>query len=48
MYGVKAAVDFVVASSKNLERYKGSHALVCKSALKDGIVVYDAARALSA
>ena len=43
LYGVKAAVDLVVASPEDVERYKDSHALVIKPALKDGIVVYDAA-----
>ena len=34
------AIDLVVASSQTLERYKDSHPLVYKHALKDGVVVY--------
>lgn len=47
LYGVKAAVDLVVTSPEDVERYKDSHPLVIKPALKDGIVVYDAASTLS-
>jgi hypothetical protein len=43
LYGVKAAVDLVVASPDDVGRYKDSHALVIKPVLKDGIVAYDAA-----
>ena len=43
LYGVKSAVDLVVASPEDVERYKDSHALIYKPALKDGIVVYDSA-----
>ena len=47
LYGVQAAVDLVVVSPEDVERYKDSHALIYKPALKDGIVVYDAASTLS-
>ena len=43
LYGVNVSIDLVVASPEDVERYKDSHALVIKPALKDGIVVYDAA-----
>ena len=46
--GVAAAVDVVVVSPADVERYRHSHALVIKPALNEGRVVYDAARALSA
>ena len=41
--GVNAAVDLVVATPENIERYKDSHPLVYKPALREGLVVYDAA-----
>ncbi len=41
--GVNAAVDLVVATPENIERYKDSHPLVYKPALREGRVVYDAA-----
>ena len=46
--GVDAAVDVVVVSPADVERYRDSHALVIKPALKEGRVVYDAARAIPA
>lgn len=46
LYGVDAAVDAVVVSPRDLERYKESHALVIKPALKEGRVVYEAPRAI--
>ena len=46
--GVGAAVDAVMVSPAEVERYKDSHALVIKPALAEGRVVYDAARTLSA
>ena len=48
LYGLRSslramvAIDLVVASSETLERYKDSHSLVYKHALKDGVVLYDA------
>lgn len=42
MQGVGAAVDALVVSSGDVERYKDSHALIIKSALQDGAVVYAA------
>ena len=43
LYGVKAAVDLIVATPEDIERYKDSHALVYKPALQEGKVVYEAA-----
>ena len=40
--GVNAAVDLVVATPEDIERYKDSHPLVYKPALREGRVVYDA------
>ena len=40
--GVGAAVDAIVVSPEDIERYKDSHALIIKPAVQDGIVVYDA------
>ena len=42
MQRVGAAVDALVVSSEDVERYKDSHALIIKSALQDGVVVYAA------
>ena len=44
LWGVKAAVDLVIATPEDIERYKDSHALVYKPALREGTVMYDAAR----
>ena len=41
LYGVDAAVDAVVVSPEEVERYKDSHALVIKPALQEGRVVYE-------
>ena len=41
--GVKAAVDLVIATPEDIERYKDSHALVYKPALQEGLVLHDAA-----
>jgi len=41
--GVGAAVDVIVVSPRDVERYRDSHALVIKPALREGRVVYDAA-----
>ena len=43
LYGVRAAVDIVVATPEDIERYKDSHPLVYKPALREGQVVYDSA-----
>ena len=39
--GVGAAVDAIVVSPDDVERYKDSHALIVKPAVQDGIVVYE-------
>ena len=41
MQGVGAAVDALVVSPEDVERYKDSHALVIKPALQDGVIVYE-------
>ena len=41
MYGVGVSIDLVVASPEDVERYKDTHCMVIKPALKDGVVVYD-------
>ena len=43
MSGVGAAVDVVVVTPEDIERYGDSHALVIKPALQQGRVVYEAA-----
>ena len=43
LHGVGAAVDAIVVSPQDVERYKDSHALVIKPALREGRVVYEAA-----
>ena len=42
LHGVGAAVDAVMVSPADVERYKNSHALIIKPALAEGRVVYDA------
>ena len=42
LYGVNAAVDLVVATPEDIKRYKDSHALVYKPAIREGLVLYDA------
>lgn len=42
--GVGAPVDAMVVSSEDLERYRDSHALIFKSALREGRTVYEAPR----
>jgi predicted nucleotidyltransferase len=42
LYGVRVAVDAILVSPADLERYKDSHALVIKPALQEGRVVYKA------
>ena len=43
LWGVGAAVDVVVVTPADVERYKDSHALVIKPALREGRIVYEAA-----
>ena len=40
--GVGAAVDAVVVTPDDVERYKDSHAVIVKPALQEGRVVYEA------
>ena len=42
LHGVGVAVDAIVATAEDVERYKDSPALVFKPALRDGTVVYEA------
>jgi predicted nucleotidyltransferase len=42
LYGVRVAVDAILVSPADVERYKNSHALVIKPALQEGRVVYEA------
>ena len=44
LWGVEAAVDVIVVTPEQVERYKNSHALVIKPALQEGRVVYNATR----
>ena len=44
LYGVGAAVDVVVVTPADVERYRDSHALVIKPALDEGRVVYESVR----
>ena len=41
LHGVGAAVDAIVVSPEDVERFKDSHALVIKPALRHGTVVYE-------
>ena len=41
LYGVRVAVDAILVSPSDVERYKDSHALVIKPALQEGRVVYE-------
>ena len=41
LHGVGAAVDAVMVSPADVERYEDSHALIIKQALAEGRVVYD-------
>ncbi len=43
LFGVGAPVDLIVASPEQVDRYRDTHALVIKPALREGRVVYDAA-----
>ena len=42
MHGVGEAVDIVVVTPEDVERYRNSHALVIAPALREGKVVYAA------
>lgn len=48
LYGVRVAVDAILVSPADVERYKDSHALVIKPALQEGRVVYESTATLSA
>ena len=41
LYGVRVAVDAIVVTPADTERYKNSHALVIKSAVRERKVVYE-------
>lgn len=41
LYGVRVAVDAILVSPSDVERYKDSHALVIKPALREGRIVYE-------
>ena len=41
LYGVGAAVDIVMVTPQDIERYRDSHALVIKPALREGTVMYE-------
>ena len=43
LHGVGAPVDAVMVTPEDVRRYKDSHALVIKPALREGRVVYEAA-----
>ena len=43
LFGVDAAVDIVVITPENAERYKDANGLIIKPALREGKVVYAAA-----
>ena len=47
LQGVGAAVDAVVVSPQDVERFGDSHALVIKPALREGRVVYESDRSLT-
>ena len=42
LYGVGVAVDVVVVTPADVERYRDSHALVIKPALREGTIIYEA------
>jgi predicted nucleotidyltransferase len=42
LFGVGAAVDVVVVTPEDVERYRDSHALVIAPALREGKIVYAA------
>lgn len=40
LFGANAAVDLVIATPGDIERYGASHCLIYKPALREGLVVY--------
>ena len=42
LHGAGAAIDAIVVTPQAVERYKDSHALVIKPALREGRIVYEA------
>jgi predicted nucleotidyltransferase len=48
LFGVGAAVDVVVVTPEDVDRYRDSPALVIKQALTEGKVVYEAERVVEA
>lgn len=47
LHGVGVSVDAIVVSSEDVARYRDSHSLVIKPALREGRTVYESARASS-
>ena len=43
LYGIGAAVDIIMVTPQDVERYKDSHALIIKPALREGTVMYESA-----
>ena len=43
LHGAGVAVDVIVVTPADIERYKDSHALLIKPALQEGKVVYESA-----
>lgn len=41
LFGVGRAVDIIVATPEDIERYGNTHALVLKPALQEGKVIYE-------
>ena len=41
LYGIRMAVDLIVVTPEDVERYKDSHALIIKPALQEGKVIYE-------
>ena len=41
LHGVDAAVDVIVVTPDDVERYRDSHALIINPALREGRVVYE-------
>jgi predicted nucleotidyltransferase len=41
LFGVGQAVDIIVVTPEDIERYGDTHALVLKAALQDGKVIYE-------
>ena len=48
LYGVGKAVDIIVVSPEQVEKYRDSPYLVIYPATRDGVVIYDAERSLIA